>query len=199
MDKFEILVAGTGGQGVLVVGNMLDRAARFNGFDTVIGSEIHGMAQRGGPLVSYTRLGEDIHGPIIPIGGADVMICLECMEGLRNIEKLAEDGWMLISQTRLPSGAMWVADIAYPEEEAILSAIREVTDRVTVVDSAGIAKQVGNVRAANIVMLGATFAAVDNFPIGEESLRKAIKTGFSERLVDLNISAFEAGMEAAVK
>ena len=197
MDKFEILVAGTGGQGVLVVGNLLDRAARFDGFETVIGSEIHGMAQRGGPLVSFTRIGEDVHGPIISVGSADVIISLEYIECLRNIDRLADNGYMIAAETSLPSSMMWLADITYPEKEEIFSAIKQVTDKVIVLNPLKIARDVGNVRTANIVMLGAASTAVSDFPIAEESLRKAVEAFFPAKLIDLNLHALEAGMKAA--
>jgi len=194
MDKYEILVAGTGGQGVLLIGNILDRAARRNGFRNVIGSEIHGMAQRGGPLTSSTRLGEDVHGPIISVGCADVIISLEFIEGLRHIEKLSENGWMVVAETRLSSSMMWVAGTPYPEREKILAAMRQLTEKVVVLDPQKIARRVGDIRASNMVMLGATCATVKDFPITDEAIRQAIKETFSEKLIDVNIKAFEEGM-----
>lgn len=196
MDKFEILVAGTGGQGVLLLGSLLDRAGRLSGFKTVIGSEIHGMAQRGGPLTSYTRLGEDAHGPIISVGSADVIIGLEFMEGLRHIERLSENGWVVVAETRLPSSVMWLSGTPYPERDEILAAMRQFTEKITVLDPHKIALQVGNIRTTNSVMLGATVAAVDHFPITIESLKEAIRETFPERLIDVNMKAFEAGREA---
>lgn len=200
MDKFEILVAGTGGQGVIFLGNLLDRAARLSGFKTVIGSEIHGMAQRGGSLVSHTRFGNDVHGPIISVGSADVIIGLEYVEGLRNIEYLSKTGWMVVAETMLPSSAMWVGGLEYPRREEVLAAIRKVTDRVTVINAEGIAKQVGNINAANTVMLGVTVAAVEAFPIAPDCIKEAIKAVFpSAKLVGINIKAFEEGMAAVQK
>ena len=197
MDKYEILVAGIGGQGVLFIGSLLDRAARINGFETVIGSEIHGMAQRGGPLVSYTRLGNDVHGPIISPGSADVMISLELVEGLRNIERLAKNGWLIVAETKLPSGAMWVAGIEYPTKEDVLGAMREATDRITVFDAQRIAKEIGHINAANVVLLGVAMATVDDFPITTDSMKEAIKVVLPPRLVDINLKAFEEGTRAA--
>ena len=196
MDKFEILVAGVGGQGVILLGRLLDRAARYSGFKTVIGSEIHGMAQRGGPLISYTRLGEDVRGPIIPIGSADVLISLEYIEGLRHIERLSKGGRMVVAVTRLASSVMCLSGTLYPGGDDILAAMRQATDRVTVLDPQTIARQAGNIRAANLVMLGATFAAVDNFPITREGIDEAIKATFPDTLIDINIRAFEGGMRA---
>jgi indolepyruvate ferredoxin oxidoreductase beta subunit len=196
MDKFEILVAGTGGQGVLVLGGLLDRAARLTGFKTVIGSEIHGMAQRGGPLTSYTRLGEDVHGPIISVGCADVIISLELIEGLRHIERLSKNGWLVVAETRLPSSVMWLAGTPYPEKDEILAAVRQFTDKITVLDPYKIAHQAGSIKATNLVMLGATCAAVPHFPITQESLKQAIRETFSGKLIDVNIKAFEGGIRA---
>jgi indolepyruvate ferredoxin oxidoreductase beta subunit len=197
MDKFEMLVAGIGGQGVLLIGSILDKAARYNGFETVIGSEIHGMAQRGGPLVSYTRIGSDAHGPIISTGCADVIIGLEYIEALRNIEKLAENGSLVVSNNKQASSVMWLAGIDYPDDDAILSAMKAVTDKVKVFDVLTIAKEVGNIRTSNVALLGSTTAAVEGFPINEESLRKAIKDVLPDKLVDINLKAFDMGVEAA--
>lgn len=196
MDKFEILVAGTGGQGVLVLGNLLDRAARLSGFKTVIGSEIHGMAQRGGPLTSYTRMGEDVHGPIISIGSADVIIALEFIEGLRHIERLSENGWLVVAETKLPSSVMWLSGMPYPKRDEVLAAMRKFTEKITLLDPYKIARQLGNIRASNLVMLGATVAVVNRFPITIESLKDAIRGTFPEKLIDINIKALEEGMKA---
>jgi len=196
MDKYEIVVSGTGGQGVLLVGSVLDRAARFDGWTRVIGSEIHGMAQRGGSLVSYTRLGDDIHGPIVSIGSANVIISLEYIEGLRNIDRLSRNGYMVVAETKIPSSAMWVADTSYPDRDEILSSMQHVTNNVLVLDAGKIAAGVGNIRAANMVMLGAVAAAVDGFPISPESLKMAIEIVFPKKLIDVNIKAFSEGMQA---
>jgi indolepyruvate ferredoxin oxidoreductase beta subunit len=196
MDKFEILVAGTGGQGVLVLGGLLDRAARLTGFKTVIGSEIHGMAQRGGPLTSSTRIGEDVHGPIISVGCADVIISLELIEGLRHIERLSKNGWLVVAETRLPSSVMWLAGTLYQGRDEILAAMRRFTDKITALDPYKIAHQAGSIRATNLVMLGATCGAVAHFPITQESIKQAIRESFPEKLIDVNIKAFEGGMRA---
>lgn len=196
MDKFEILVAGTGGQGVLVLGSLVDRAARLSGFKTVIGSEIHGMAQRGGPLTSYTRMGEDVHGPIISVGGADVIIGLEFIEGLRSIERLSENGWLVVAETRLPSSVMWLSGKLYPGRDEVLAAMRQFTQKITLLDPYKIANQAGSIRATNLVMLGVTCATVKGFPITQESIRQAIEETFPNKLIDVNIRAFEGGMKA---
>ena len=196
MDRFEILVAGTGGQGVLVLGSLLDRAARWSGFKTVIGSEIHGMAQRGGPLTSYTRMGEDVHGPIISMGCADVIIGLEFIEGLRHIERLSKNGCLVVAETRLPSSVMWLGGTLYPGRDEVLAAMRQFTEKVTVLNPYDIACEAGSIRATNLVMLGATCGAVKDFPITPKSIRQAIQDTFPEKLVDLNIKAFEGGIKA---
>ena len=195
MDKFEIVVAGIGGQGVLLLGSLLDRAARFNGFQTIIGSEIHGMAQRGGSLVSYTRLGKGIYGPIISVGCADVIIGLEYIEGLRNIERLSKNGCLIVSDTKRPSSTMWLTDRPYPEKESVFTAMKKASDNVSVVNAEKIAGTAGNIRASNVVMLGAAVAGVEGFPISQESFMEAIRMTLPEKLVDVNIKAFEAGVE----
>lgn len=196
MDKYEIVVAGVGGQGVLLLGTLLDRAARFDGIKTIIGSEIHGMAQRGGSLVSYTRLGKGVYGPIISVGCADVIIGLEYIEGLRNIERLSENGCLMVSDTKRPSSTLWLTDRSYPEKESVFTAMKRSSDNVSVVSAEKIADSAGNIRASNVVMLGAAVAGVEGFPISRESFLEAIRMTLPEKLVDVNIKAFEAGVEA---
>jgi len=196
MDKFEILVSGVGGQGVLFLGALLDRAARLNGFKSVIGSEIHGMAQRGGPLVSYTRIGNDVHGPIISVGSADVIIGLELIEGLRNIERLSENGTMVVAETKLPSAVMWLSGINYPDRDEVLASMKKVTDKVTLFDAQSAAKDVGNINTANVILLGVTMAAAEDFPINADSMKEAIKVVLPPKLVDINLKAFDRGLQA---
>ncbi len=196
MDKFEIVVAGVGGQGVLLLGTLLDRAARFDGIQTIIGSEIHGMAQRGGSLISYTRLGKGVYGPIISVGCADVIIGLEYIEGLRNIERLSENGCLMVSDTKRPSSTLWLTDRTYPEKESVFTAMKKSSDNVSVVSAEEIAGVAGNIRASNVVMLGAAVAGVEGFPISRGSFLEAIRMTLPEKLVDVNIKAFEAGVEA---
>lgn len=196
MDKYEILVAGTGGQGVLVLGGLLDRAARLSGFKTVIGSEIHGMAQRGGPLTSYTRLGEDVHGPIISIGCADVLIGLELIEGLRHIERLSKNGWLIVAEKRIPSTSMWLGKRLYPGRNEILDAMKKFTDKIILLDPYKIAYKVGSIKTMNLVMLGATCSFVADFPISQENIIQAIWESFPEKLININLRAFKEGIRA---
>ena len=199
MDKFEILVCGVGGQGVLLTSHILDRAARLSGYKKVIGSEVHGLAQRGGSLASHTRFGENIYGPIIASGDADVIISLEMTEGIRHLDRLSRIGHMIIAETRMPTAAMWSAGMQYPKKEDVRSCLLRVTDNVTILDTQKIASRAGNKLSANVVALGATAAAVADFPIATENMKKAIEIIFKDRdRVNVNLKAFEDGM-AAVK
>jgi indolepyruvate ferredoxin oxidoreductase beta subunit len=196
INKYEIMIVGTGGQGVLSVGSLLEQAAKFSGFDKVIGGEIHGLAQRGGSLSKYVRMGEDVFGPVIPLGNADVIICTELVESLRYLDHLSEDGSIVISETTIPSFAMWAAGIEYPDTDKIAGLMKNITDNVTIVNTQDIATKAGNILASNVVLLGVTSSAVSGFPITTESLKEAIKLNFRdrERLIDVNIKAFEMGI-----
>ena len=154
------------------------------------------MAQRGGPLVSYTRIGNDVHGPIISVGSADVIISLELIEGLRNIERLSENGTMVVAETKLPSGVMWLSGVDYPDREDVLTAMKKVTDKVTLFDAQGAAKEIGNIHTANVVLLGVTMAAAEDFPITADSMKEAIKVVLPPKLVDINLEAFDRGLQA---
>ena len=196
MDTKRCVFVGVGGQGNLLASNLLGQAALASGIPAVV-SEIHGMAQRGGPLESFTRLGNDVHGPIISPGSAEVIISLELIEGLRNIERLAKDGWLIVAETKLPSGAMWVAGMEYPDREEVLAAMKGVTERVVLWDVQKIARAVGNINAANVALLGIAMASVEGCPISQDSMRECIKVVLPPKLVDINLKAFEEGIRAA--
>jgi len=198
MDKYEILIAGTGGQGILSIGGLLEQAALLSGHKKVVGGEIHGLAQRGGSIAKHVRIGEDVYGPIIPVGCADVIIGLELVEVIRFLEGLAEDGHIVMSETKIPSNVMWLSGISYPKTKDILNRVKKVTENVTILNTKEIAEKAGNILASNVVVLGAAVAAVPDFPISEESLKEAIKITFKgkNKLIDVNIKAFEMGIEA---
>lgn len=187
--KFDIIVAGVGGQGVLSIGAIISATAMRGGLRAVQ-SEVHGMSQRGGAVVSHLRLADgDIHSPTIARGGADLILGLEPLETLRYVDSLAAGG-SLISATEPVRN---IPD--YPPIEEVLRSILQLPHG-HLVEAAKLAREAGAVQAANVVMVG---AAADFLPINAAELRCTIADAFrskGERLVDVNLAAYEAGRRA---
>lgn len=187
-----IILAGVGGQGILTIAAILDTASLNNGL-FFKQSEVHGMSQRGGAVQSHIRISEgEIYSDLIPKGKADIILGVEPMETLRYLPFLKKDAW-IITDTQ---AYLNIED--YPDAETIFKKIKSYANHL-IFDASKIAKKVGNVKAANLVILG---AAAHLIPIKERALLAAIKTLFAskgERTVALNIKAFEAGKEYVKK
>lgn len=190
MKTINILLAGVGGQGVLLASQILTRVAMEAGMD-VKQSEVHGMSQRGGSVTSHVRFGDKVYSPTIDDGDADFVLGFERLEALRNAHSVASDGKILYNTMRINPSTVASGVASYPE--GIESDIKGYAKEVFAIDGLGLAKQAGNVRAANTVMVG----AISSFlpfpePLWGEQLQKILPA----KLVDLNLKAFELGKQA---
>lgn len=189
--KTDIILSGVGGQGILTIAAIVGRAAVEAGIN-VKQSEVHGMAQRGGAVVAHLRLSDErIYSDLIPTGGADVVLGVEPMEALRHASHLAPGGVLL-------ANTVPVRNIEYPEVEDILGQLRAFPRNV-VIDADAMAREVGNGRAMNMVMLGA-LAVFLPFPEGvfEALIREAFGRK-GEKVVDVNLKALAAGRAVALE
>ncbi len=190
--KKDIILAGVGGQGIISIAAIIGYAALEEGM-YLKQSEVHGMSQRGGDVISNLRISHDeIASDLIPFGQADMIISIEPMESLRYLPYLSKDGW-LITNTQpfknIPN---------YPDTEEILSEIRKIPHHIAM-DADLAAKEAGSVKAANIVILGAAspFLGMDY-----GKLEAAIRYIFGKKgdqVVDLNLAALKAGRDFANK
>ena len=188
-DIKNILLVGVGGQGTILASKILSTALVDAGYDVKM-SEVHGMAQRGGSVTTQIRYGEKVFSPIIGRGEADVMVCFEKMEALRWIEYVKPDAKIVINDFEIPSAPILVGAAEYPQ--GIIEELSAKTD-VSVFKAADIAKELGNPKAMNIVLLGALVKAMGIEDMDWDSIIAAnVKKGFEE----LNIKAFRAGMNA---
>jgi len=188
--KFDILLSGVGGQGVLSMAAIIGQAAIDAGLHAKQ-SEVHGMAQRGGSVQAHLRLSDRaIDSDLIPLGTADLVLSLEPVEGLRYLRWLAPDG-------ALVSAAEPYRNIPdYPELESVLARIRGLPNG-RVVEAARLAERAGDLQTVNTVMVG---AAAPRLPFGREALEQAVRESFArkgEAAQRANLAAFEAGWEAA--
>jgi indolepyruvate ferredoxin oxidoreductase beta subunit len=190
--KTNIILAGVGGQGILTIAAVLDTAALASDLN-LKQSEVHGMSQRGGAVQSHVRISDtEIHSDLIPQGKADIIISVEPMEALRYLPFLKKDGYLVTDSNPFEN----IPD--YPKLEELYNEIKLLPNNI-LIDAKKIAKDLGNSKATNIVLLG---AASSLLPLDEESLVQAIKTLFErkgERVVNKNIEAFNKGKEIAME
>lgn len=196
-DTFNIIFAGVGGQGLMLLSSILGKAAVDTGMDVMTGEQ-HGLSQRSGSIYVHFRIGKPI-SPLIPYGKADMMIAMEASEALRYIEYLKDDGVVIMSNRIMPpvTETESVAldkdrKISYLKIEDIEMRLREVTKNIVLLDSLSLAIEAGNPRTENSVLVGAASACPD-FPIETEDLRKAVLDLVPPKTVEENSKAFDLG------
>jgi indolepyruvate ferredoxin oxidoreductase beta subunit len=187
--KYDVILAGVGGQGVLSVASIIARAALAQGFE-VRQSEVHGMAQRGGAVLSHMRIADErISGDLVPKGSADLIISMEPLESLRYVSYLKPSGALVTSaEPFLNIGN-------YPDLGEIHSAVKQLP-LWRIVEASALAKEAGLAKAANMVMVG---AASYFLPVKTQILEKTITEVFSKKdaaAADANIKAFNLGQKA---
>ncbi|MFW9888241.1 MAG: indolepyruvate oxidoreductase subunit beta [Candidatus Thorarchaeota archaeon] len=198
-DSFNIMFAGVGGQGLMLLSTILGKAAVDSGLEVKTGEQ-HGLSQRQGSIYVHFRIGKPI-SPLIPYGKADMVIAMEASEVLRYIEYLKEGGVVIMSNRRMAS-VTETESVALDKEkmtnyltvEEIVEKINEVTDKVILLDSLNLAIQAGNARTENSVLIGATTACED-FPIPAEEVKKALLALVPERSIEANSKAFDLGKQ----
>jgi indolepyruvate ferredoxin oxidoreductase beta subunit len=192
--KWDLVFSGIGGQGVVVLSDIFCEAALLDGFD-VAKAEVHGMAQRGGSIVAYARIGEKVESPLIERGKADVVLGFEILETARVLPMLKKDGTVVVNTKYIPPNIIFSSPSKPLTQEQLLSTIKTKVQVVHEVDGVGIATKLGNVLVVNTVLLGALSALPEN-PVKAESYKKAIAARLKEKYVDLNLKAFKLGNES---
>lgn len=186
-DITNILIVGVGGQGTILASRVLSGAVQKIGQDVKV-SEIHGMAQRGGSVVTQVRYGEVVASPIIPQGEADIILAFEKLEALRWLPYLKRDGSILINDQRIDPMPVIMGAVDYPVDA--LDTIRSRYKNVIVIDALNIALNAGNAKAVNVVLLGLLSKHLD---IEKEIWLDVLKETVPARFLEANIKAFEAG------
>jgi len=181
-----VFIAGVGGQGILLASEILSDMALARGLD-VKKSEVHGMAQRGGSVVSHVRFGEKVYSPVIAEGEADVLVSFEKMEAVRWVHYVSQTGTVVVNdQEIVPSGME-----RYPE--GIDEELAKRAPDAHKFDALVLAEEAGHPRAVNTVMLGAFSNYLD---FTEDEWKKAIEGRVPPKTVDINLKAFELGRKA---
>jgi indolepyruvate ferredoxin oxidoreductase beta subunit len=186
--RFNMILAGVGGQGILSTASILAAAAMGSGFE-VKQSEVHGMSQRGGSVVAHLRIADQpIASTLVPRGTADLVVASELLEAARQVSYLAPRGRLIVARTEVPVPE-------YPLSQTLIHAL-EANTTLTLLDAEQIARDCGSVRAATAVLLGAVWHLL---PVRDEALVDAVRERFagkSERIVEANLKALDAGRAA---
>ncbi len=196
MKTMNVSLVGVGGQGILLTANMLARTATIAGLD-VKKSEIHGMAQRGGSVISSVRFGTTVYSPIIPEGQSDILVAFDRLEALRWRHFLAKDGKVLMNNVDLVPVTV-SSGLQQPVED-FEGRLAKAFPKALVVDAPKLAEEVGNARTMNMVLAGALSVLT---PFTEAQWVQAMVesfTGPKAKLLDLNQKAFFLGRAAAAK
>lgn len=186
-----VSLAGVGGQGIILGAAVLANAAMLAGLD-VKASEVKGMAQRGGSVVSTVRFGRQVWSPVSP--HADVVIATELLEGRRTLDLLAGGGVLIFSTTVIAPGSVLRGEKAYPQDIEAAAAARGV--RVLGLDAEALAGAAGTIRAANVALLGAASTVL---PFDDEHWQNALRLVVPAKILDVNRRAFELGRDTVLQ
>ena len=183
-----IMIVGVGGQGTLLTSRILGGITVENGYDVKL-SEVHGMAQRGGSVVTYVRYGEKVAEPIVEEGQADVLIAFEKLEALRYAHFLKKDGVIIVNDQKIDPMPVVTGVAKYPE--GIIEHLSEKY-KVISVDAQKEALELGNSRVFNVIILGVAASKMD---FEKEQWIEVIKKKVPPKTIDINVKAFERGYE----
>ena len=197
---FDIMFAGVGGQGIVMLSNIIGTACAKADLNAITG-ELHGLSQRSGTVFIHMRVGGDNISPLIPYGGADAIVALDAMEALRYIEYLKDDG-IVIMNTSVVHPPIEVGTLSkekstdFVSVEAIKKNIEAVTSNVAALDALSLAKEAGNPRTENVVFIGA-LSALAAFPLDANVLKESVAETVPKKALDANNAAFDLGYKAA--
>jgi indolepyruvate ferredoxin oxidoreductase, beta subunit len=193
--KLDVVFSGVGGQGVVVLSDIYCEAALLDGFD-VAKAEIHGMAQRGGSIVAYTRIGDKVESPLIETGKADAIIGFEILETARVLPMLKPNGSVVVNMKYIQPN-ITVAGAKKKTATELIQLIKAKTAHVHEIDGSGIAEKVGNPLVVNTVLLGA-LSALPEIPVKNESFEKAMASRLKEKYLKVNLAAFQLGKQSVM-
>ena len=190
MKSLNIMIVGVGGQGSLLASKLLGHILVGNGYDVKV-SEVHGMSQRGGSVVTYVRCGEKVYSPLVSEGEADFIVSFEKLEAARHAPMLKKGGTIVVNTQQIDPMPVITGAAFYPEN--ILDELKNKGVNVDGLDALSLAKDAGSVKAVNIVLMG---RLSKYFPFDEESWLTAIEETVAPKFVEMNKKAFRLGRGA---
>jgi len=188
-DTKSILLVGVGGQGTILASKILSEGLVRKGYDVKM-SEIHGMSQRGGSVTTHVRFGTKVASPVVPEGEADVLVAFEKVEAVRWLKYLKKGGRLVVNDFEIYSLPVLTGAAKYPDE--VVEKLKKEVPDLKIFNAGEIAEGLGNIKAQNVVLLGALVKAMGLEDINWESVLNELVPA---KLLDLNIKAFKAGLE----
>ena len=186
MNK-SIMIVGVGGQGTLLASRILGSALLSKGYDVKV-SEVHGMSQRGGSVVTYVKYGEKVYSPVIGEGEADLILAFEQLEAARWLFCLKKDGTVVVNTQKIDPMSVVIGDSVYPD--GVIDAVKNAGVNVVELDALPLAVEAGSPKAVNVVLIG---AMAKNTDIDKDIWLDAVKSCVPEKFLELNLKAFELG------
>jgi len=186
-----IMIVGGGGQGSLLASRVLGNTALRLNYDVKV-SEVHGMSQRGGSVVTYVRYGEKIYSPVICKGEADIIIAFEQLEALRWLPYLKKDGIIITSTHKINPAPVMMGAAEYPKD--IIKTIAGMGIKIIDIDAFDLARQAGTDKASNVVLIG-VLAKLTSGNVGKDVYIEALRESISPKLFDVNLKAFNLGYD----
>lgn len=199
-EEFSVLICGVGGQGIVLVSNVIGDACASSGLRIVTGEQ-HGLSQRSGSVSIHLRIGSRIRSPLIPVGMSDAILSLEALETLRYIEYLKQDGIVLMNN-RIMHPISDTDEIIrnqktrYFESEEVVRRLQQVSRYIFPLDALALAESTRNPLVENIVMLGA-LSIFESFPVPPEALKLSIEKLVPQKAKEANLKGFELGARAS--
>ena len=187
METKNVMIVGVGGQGSLLASRVLGRLLIDAGYDVKV-SEVHGMSQRGGSVVTYVRYGDRVYSPIVDRGEADYIVSFELLEAARNLPYLKKDGQIVTNIQQIDPMPVITGAAQYPED--LVEKMRQKGAKVDAMDCLSLAKEAGSIKAVNMVLMG---RLSHYFGQPEEAWMKALEAVVPEKFIELNKKAFELG------
>ncbi len=188
METYNIVIVGVGGQGTLLTSRILGHLALAKGYDVKL-SEVHGMAQRGGSVITFVRFGDEVAEPIVEAGQADLLIAFERLEAVRYKNLLKPNGLVIMNDERIDPMPVVIRQAEYPEDQ--VAQLEQEVDVVRI-NAREEARKLENLRVFNTIILG---AASRIMPFTEEEWEAAIRETVPPKTVDINLAAFRKGRE----
>ena len=185
-----VMIVGVGGQGSLLASKLLGRLLLSEGLDVKV-SEVHGMSQRGGSVVTYVRYGEHVYSPVIDEEGADFIVSFELLEAARWLPYLKKDGVIVTNTQQIDPMPVITGNATYPED--LVKKMKETGARVDALNCLELAEKAGSAKAVNLVLMG---RLSHYFDLEDEKWQKAIEESVPPRFLEMNRKAFELGRNA---
>lgn len=191
-NGLSIMIVGVGGQGTLLASRILGNMLVSEGYDVKV-SEVHGMSQRGGSVVTYVKFGDKVSSPIIDKGGADIILAFEELEAYRYLPYLKNGGKIICNTQNIDPMPVIIGAKKYPDD--IIGKIKNSGIDIISVDADNIAIEAGNIKTVNVVLIGVLSSQTD---IPEDVWKKSVRDTVPDKVVDVNLKAFEAGRSCGI-